>query len=105
MSISILGLQVSHRVRQLMVLISGQQLHTVIDGIGLSNHRCRMRFVDVRVYILIYNSCVAPMYLIDYLGTVRIMVVISAYHHQSCKFESRSWQDVLDATFCDKVCQ
>ena len=30
---------------------------------------------------------------------------ISAYHHYSCKFESCSWQGVLDATLCDKVCQ
>jgi hypothetical protein len=29
----------------------------------------------------------------------------SAYHHQSCKFESHSWRGVLDATLCDKVCQ
>jgi hypothetical protein len=30
---------------------------------------------------------------------------ISAYHHLSCEFEPRSWQGVLDATLCDKVCQ
>jgi hypothetical protein len=30
---------------------------------------------------------------------------ISAYHHYSCEFESRSWWDVLDTTLCDKVCQ
>ena len=29
--------------------------------------------------------------------------VISAYHHKSCEFESRSWQGVLDTTLCDKV--
>jgi hypothetical protein len=29
---------------------------------------------------------------------------ISAYHHLSCEFESRSWQGVLGATFCDQVC-
>jgi hypothetical protein len=28
---------------------------------------------------------------------------ISAYHHLSCEFESRSWRGVLGATFCDKV--
>ena len=28
---------------------------------------------------------------------------ISAYHHQSCKFESRSWRGVLDTNLCDKV--
>ena len=27
-----------------------------------------------------------------------------AYHHLNCEFESRSWQDVLDTTLCDKVC-
>ena len=28
---------------------------------------------------------------------------ISAYHHQSCEFESRSWQGVLDTTlYCLK---
>ena len=56
------------------------------------------------IYSYIKLLC-CTMYLIDYLGTVRIMVVISAYHHQSCNFESRSWQDVLDTTLCDKVCQ
>jgi len=29
---------------------------------------------------------------------------ISAYHHQSCEFESCSWRGVLDTTLCDKVC-
>ena len=27
--------------------------------------------------------------------------VISAYHHYSCEFESRSWHGVLDTTLCD----
>jgi hypothetical protein len=31
--------------------------------------------------------------------------VISAYHHWSCEFDSRSWRGVLDTTLCDKVCQ
>jgi hypothetical protein len=30
---------------------------------------------------------------------------ISAYHHYSCEFESRSWRGVLDTTLCNKVCQ
>ena len=30
---------------------------------------------------------------------------ISAYHHESCDFEPRSWRGVLDRTLCDKVCQ
>ena len=30
---------------------------------------------------------------------------ISAYHHQRCEFESRSWRGVLDRTLSDKVCQ
>ena len=30
---------------------------------------------------------------------------ISAYHHQSCEFESCSLWDVLDTTLCDKVYQ
>jgi hypothetical protein len=30
---------------------------------------------------------------------------ISAYYHQSCEFEPRSCWDVLDTTWCDKVCQ
>ena len=30
---------------------------------------------------------------------------ISAYHHQSCEFESRSWRRVLDAALCNKVSQ
>jgi hypothetical protein len=27
---------------------------------------------------------------------------ISAYHHQRCEFESRSWRGVLDTTLCDE---
>ena len=30
---------------------------------------------------------------------------ISAYHHYSREFELCSWQSVLNATLCDKVCQ
>jgi hypothetical protein len=30
---------------------------------------------------------------------------ISTYHHLRCKFESRSWRDVLDTTLCDRVYQ
>ena len=30
---------------------------------------------------------------------------ISAYHHQSCEFESRLWRGLLDKTLCHKVCQ
>jgi len=30
---------------------------------------------------------------------------ISAYHHLSCEFESRSWRGVFDTTLCDKVSQ
>ena len=30
---------------------------------------------------------------------------ISVYHLESCEFESRSWQCVLDTTLCDEVCQ
>jgi hypothetical protein len=38
-------------------------------------------------------------------GCDHMVVAISAYHHQSCEFESRSWQGVFDTTFCDEVCQ
>jgi len=30
---------------------------------------------------------------------------ISAYHHQICEFEPRSWRGVLDSILCDKVWQ
>ena len=30
---------------------------------------------------------------------------ISAYHHYSCEFESRSWRGALDTKLCDNVCQ
>ena len=30
---------------------------------------------------------------------------ISVYHNESCEFEPRSWEDILDITLCDKVCQ
>ena len=29
---------------------------------------------------------------------------ISAFHHESCGFEFRSWRSVPDTTLCDKVC-
>jgi hypothetical protein len=44
-------------------------------------------------------------------GRVRMVVgfkttsAISAYRHQRCEFESRSWRGVHDTTLCDKVCQ
>ena len=31
-----------------------------------------------------------------------ITCAISAYHHESCEFESRSWRGALDATLCNK---
>ena len=34
-----------------------------------------------------------------------ITYAISAYHHWSSKFESRTWLGVLDITFCDTVYQ
>ena len=34
-----------------------------------------------------------------------ITCAISAYYHESCDFEPRSWRGVLDRTLCDKVCQ
>jgi hypothetical protein len=30
---------------------------------------------------------------------------ISAYHHYSCEFKSRSCRGVLDTTLCDKYCE
>ena len=30
---------------------------------------------------------------------------ISVYHHYSCEYEPHSWQGVLYATLCDKICQ
>ena len=30
---------------------------------------------------------------------------VSAYHHESCEFESHSWWGVHDTTLCDKICQ
>ena len=32
-------------------------------------------------------------------------VAISAYHHQRCEFEPRSWRGVFHTTLFDKVCQ
>ena len=46
----------------------------------------------------------------DRPGRARMVVgfttnyAISAYHHISCEFESRSWRRVRDTTLCDKVC-
>jgi hypothetical protein len=46
----------------------------------------------------------------QYTGSVVVVgftttCAISAYHHYSCEFESRSWRGVLDTSLCDKVCQ
>jgi hypothetical protein len=30
---------------------------------------------------------------------------VSAYHHTSCGFDSRSWRGALDTTLCDEVYQ
>ena len=35
---------------------------------------------------------------------LQLHIKISAHHHYSCEFESRSWRGVLDTTLCDKVC-
>ena len=35
----------------------------------------------------------------------RMVVANNAYHYLSCKFESRSWQGVLDTTLCSKLYQ
>jgi hypothetical protein len=37
------------------------------------------------------------------VGVFTTTCAINAYH--SCEFEPRSWQDVLNTTLCDKVCQ
>ena len=39
------------------------------------------------------------------LQCVMSLSTIFQLHHGGCEFESRSWQDVLDITLCDKVCQ
>jgi hypothetical protein len=36
---------------------------------------------------------------------ISVIYAISAYRHQSCEFELRSWRAILDTTLCDKVCQ
>jgi hypothetical protein len=47
----------------------------------------------------------------DHRGRDRMVVgltttcAISAYHHESCEFESRTWDGVLDVILCDQVCQ
>ena len=38
------------------------------------------------------------------LGLQQLSVLI-ATNYKCCEFESHSWQDVLDTTLCDKVCQ
>ena len=39
------------------------------------------------------------------VGRFTIACTSSAYDHQSCEFDPRSWSGVLDTTLCDKVCQ
>ena len=51
----------------------------------------------------------------SYIGAVVVVIIcivgftttyaISAFHHQSCEFESHSWRGVLDATLCDNFFQ
>ena len=63
----------------------------------------------------IYFNILIPLFHLDCepvrRGRDRIVVwstttfAISAYHHRSCEFESRSWRGGLNITLCDKVCQ
>jgi hypothetical protein len=80
------------------------------------------RLINISLYISIIKlpdmvfiyRCVAlsTFYYLTWYNTMNHMVVgftttcaISAYHHESCEIENRSWRDVLDTTLCDQVCQ
>ena len=72
--------------------------HTVILSISESNST---------FYYLFYSFHIGQLYR-KLWGHHRMVVgftttcAISAYHHWGCELESRSWQDVLDTTLCDK---
>ena len=58
-----------------------------------------------------FLSYILNMYIPIFRGRDRLEVgftatcAISAYHHQSCICEFRSWRGALDTTLCDEVCQ
>ena len=61
-----------------------------------------MFFLFERWKFLSYGGCYGRDGMVFGLTTT---YAISAYHHLSCEFYSRSWRDALDTTLCDKVCQ
>ena len=64
-------------------------------------------WVSTRVFIFFYLQYAGcrgrDRMVVGFITTC--MYASSAYRHQSCEFEPRSWRDVLDITLCDKVCQ
>jgi hypothetical protein len=61
--------------------------------------------------LLVIISFILFLMVRDHRGRDRMVVgltttcAISAYHHESCEFESRTWDGVLDVILCDQVCQ
>jgi len=40
-----------------------------------------------------------------YLGLLRVPFLLIITLRICCEFDSHPWQDVLDTTLCDRVCQ
>jgi hypothetical protein len=64
--------------------------------------RASLYLSDVKQYTLSVRGRRVPDRMVVGFATT---CTISAYHHQSCKFEPYSWRGVTDTTLCDKACQ
>ena len=75
-------------------------------------------WIDFKIYYdfiyFIYRSIIQTVFRIVFclkcdifynLFLFETICAISAYHHWSYEFQSRSWWGVLDTTLCDNVCQ
>jgi len=120
--ISILILQACHRCKATGYLICSscggrgnvRILFTPVQDMKLITY---CRYIVYRTITMVLETMQTCTRSIDYIykahrrgrrdcNIVRFTTsAISAYHHYSCEFLSRSWQGVLDTALSDKVCQ
>jgi hypothetical protein len=62
-------------------------------------YKCILMLIFTLFNLCIFMIMKGTSWIYNYLCNIR------AYHHYSCKFESRPWQGVLDTILCDKVSQ
>jgi hypothetical protein len=70
-------------------------------------NRQYMYLFTQQLYIINRSKVTKKLYMTDHTFIIGFATsfATSAYHHQSCDFESRSWWGALDTTLHDKVCQ